>query len=175
MKEITDTQFEAYAKKYDRMLRSFANNISSVYMTPDDYYVIMLEVLLDCMRDFDDTRNTKFSSYLYNSLNLRMMTEFKKVRKDLMLVRDSSDVEIGGERDTIITEHVSDDLTPDTAAYAEDIKDYLLTLPDGEMSYDIIVNGTTYTDMAKRMNIHHTTVMRKHEKVLEELQNFFKI
>ena len=175
MKHITDVEFEAYAKKYDNMLRSFANKISSVYMTPDDYYVIMLGVLHDCMKDFDPSRNTKFSSYLYNSLNLCMMTEFKKVRKDLLLVRDNADVDVGEERDVILNEIMSNEMTPDMKAYAEDIRDYLLELPDGQMSYDIIINGMSYTDMAKNMNIHHTTVMRKHEKVLEELQKFFKI
>lgn len=175
MNEITDALFEDYVKRHEGMLRSFANRISSVYLTPDDYYSIMLGVLLECMKTYDVTKNTKFSSYLYNSLNLRMMTEFKKVQKDLRLVRESAEIMNDGDLEDVMNEVPSDALTPDQLAYAEDIKDYLLGLPHGAMSYDIIVNGVSYSDIARATGVSHTTIMRRHEITLNELQNFFKI
>jgi RNA polymerase sigma factor (sigma-70 family) len=111
-------QFEE--KWNDSNVRNIMNKVSNRYKNNidlDDIESIQMNTLWRCIEKYDESRGTKFTSYLYQQLSYAFKNKIKKKRQEFNVDEfDKMDANYGNQMEVIDIVH---GLDPDTAKILE--------------------------------------------------------
>lgn len=181
MNTIYEPDFERLAKKYRKLLWKFVNNVNIAGMTEEDLYQEMLMVLDRCNKTYDKSKGTRFMTYLYNnlkfhSLNLINVNMQKSNLPYLMSVTQEYYNENHNTNDGHLILDIEDTETSpvEEQALFESMLSELKKMPRGQVTIDLMVDGMSWKDVAKKHNITHQYVYKVNAQNIKKLQKLFR-
>lgn len=79
MKKMTEQEFKEYEKIINKAIKIF--KIRYNYKNYNELESMAYEVLMNCLKNYDSSKECKFTSYLYNNCYLQFFTVLQKENK----------------------------------------------------------------------------------------------
>lgn len=154
---------EALIKKHEGLLRSMSRRYNVRGYEEEDLYQEFVMVLIDCTRKFDTSRNVKFSTYLYKSIQSRI---YQLIRK-----QPEKTVEIDENTPTPWYE-----LTPDEQDAKDTLEKTIMQaldgLKNGHITKMLLFENMTLQEVGDTIGKTKQRVLQIHQKNLETLKAY---
>jgi RNA polymerase sigma factor (sigma-70 family) len=158
---MTKIDIEALIIKHDKLVRNLARKYHVRGYDEDDLYQEFMMVLLDCTRKFDPTRNVKFTTYLFKSIQSRLYQLIKKQPLPAY------------EIDTNIADNA---LSPDALDVKNEQETRMMkaldNIPNGYITKMILFDGMTLQHIGDVYGKSKVRILQIHRENLEKLQAY---
>lgn len=163
--------FEELVKENEPFMRKLIKNKFVDGYDREDLYQECLMVLDRCNREYDDSKNTKFSTFLYISVSNMLADLIKTSKREKRPDIINFDFDDTMFNDVIDNNDVVDEL--DRAVLYNTMLEVLRTLPRGDITIAVYDGQKTMKEVAEEHGISESRVQQLNKRNINFLKKIF--